>query len=142
MKPHIIIEIRNGMLAAIHSNTQDIIIHAIDYDARPIEFNQYEPDSIMTEQGLADYMAKEMEAEEIRLQEMSELEQGHEQPTHYLFQDLTGHRPGSTTLRAEQIRENWNLEEVDEDDMSLLYFLDNCDSGTVWETNDKRLTAL
>ena len=49
MKPRILIEVKDGNIIFIGSNTEDIEVSIIDHEWYEPAFNTYEPDSIMTD---------------------------------------------------------------------------------------------
>jgi hypothetical protein len=76
MKTQIVIEIQNGIIQFIGTNTENITITVIDKDCRPMEFDKSKPNSVMTDEGINAYIEKEKTAEEARLTDMAALEMG------------------------------------------------------------------
>ena len=64
MKPRILIEVKDGNIIFIGSNTEDIEVSIIDHDWDDPVVNTYEPDSIMTDEGIDDYIKLELKTEE------------------------------------------------------------------------------
>jgi len=58
----LVIEIKNGNIVFIGSNTENVRICVIDHDIflndDQSADDEYEPDSIMTNEGISDYIAK------------------------------------------------------------------------------------
>ena len=64
MKPRILIEVKDGNVVFIGSNTDDVDITILDHDWEYTQANTYEPDSIMTDEGIDDYIKLELKTEE------------------------------------------------------------------------------
>jgi len=64
MKPRILIEVRGGIITFILSNTDNIEIVILDHDWEESQIYSYKPDSIMTDEGLDDYIKRELKEED------------------------------------------------------------------------------
>lgn len=59
----------------------------------------------------------------------------------FLFKDLTG-RGITSKLPATHIIANWDLEEQDDNDITLRDFIETSDLGDTWITNNWQLTNI
>lgn len=64
MKPRILIEVKDGGIVFIGSNTDNVEIMILDHDWEEPQINSYEPDSVMTDEGLQDYIDREIKEDE------------------------------------------------------------------------------
>ena len=75
---------------------------------------------------------------------ISELEKiAFEKEKFFLAEDRTGRSAKPYKLDKTHIERTWDLDEEDwNSEITLREYLDECEEGDSWETNDKRLTCI